>query len=106
MNYVAIIEQTIASNAYRVIARDTENGGILLAMSVCQACSEKAQELGLKNLRNRCKRPLSKKGVFNLAKKNEPVGDCSLARRIETWQCIASLPCALHGVVFIQWEIQ
>ena len=36
------------SNAYRVISEDTENGGILLDMIVCQACSEKAQELGLK----------------------------------------------------------
>jgi hypothetical protein len=43
MNYVAIIEQTITSNAYRVISEDTENGGTLLDMIVCQACSEKAQ---------------------------------------------------------------
>jgi hypothetical protein len=41
-------EQTVTSNGYRVISEDTENGGILLDMIVCQACSEKAQELGLK----------------------------------------------------------
>ena len=41
-------EQTVTSNAYRVISEDTENGGILLDMIVCHTCSEKAQELGLK----------------------------------------------------------
>jgi hypothetical protein len=41
-------EQTITSNAYRVISEDTENGGILLDLIVCHPCSEKAQELGLR----------------------------------------------------------
>jgi hypothetical protein len=41
-------EQTITSNAYRVISEDTKDGGILLDMIVCRPCSEKAQELGLK----------------------------------------------------------
>ena len=41
-------EQTITSNAYRVISEDTEGGGILLDMIVCPPCSEKAQELGLR----------------------------------------------------------
>ena len=40
-------EQTVTSNAYRVISEDTEGGGILLDMIVCNPCSKKAQELGL-----------------------------------------------------------
>jgi len=41
-------EQRVTSNAFRVISDDPEGGGILLDMIVCHACSEKAQELGLK----------------------------------------------------------
>jgi pimeloyl-CoA synthetase len=41
-------ERTVANKAYRVISEDTEGGGILLDMIVCDPCSEKAQELGLK----------------------------------------------------------
>jgi hypothetical protein len=41
-------EGKLTSKAYRVISEDAEGGGILLEMIVCQACSEKAQELGLK----------------------------------------------------------
>jgi hypothetical protein len=38
----------LASKAYRVISENTEGGGILLDMIVCDPCREKAQELGLK----------------------------------------------------------
>ena len=41
-------EGILTSKAYRVISEDPEGGEILLAMTVCPRCSEKAQELGLK----------------------------------------------------------
>ena len=41
-------EGILNNNAYRVISIDEEGGEILLAMTVCHRCSEKAQELGLK----------------------------------------------------------
>ena len=40
-------EGILTSKAYRVISVDAEGGEILLAMTVCHRCSEKAQELGL-----------------------------------------------------------